>query len=216
MAHENLRFKIDPKNKDWQPIFGNQELDTFFMIYIKINDIYPEEPDNPNTLYIYEYNYRIQNFRGAISFGFEEFPTMTFEDNPNMPTDCDIRIKLTPFSNKYTFGDKCNPFIKEALLRPLKKGDIIDSLGLIQQIPEHVTGNKKLEKLKYIDPRDFSRNGDTLDAIIKIDDGKRKKILEQIDTYDKKTLRNLFKSYFKTKGAAGSTGICCPRISIVI
>ena len=215
MSHEKLQFTLNLANKGWQPIFGNQELGTFFMIYIKIHNIEAREPNNPNTKYDYLLSYRIQNFRGSVSFGFTVFPEITlYSQANNSDIDCKISIKLSPFSLNLTYLEKTVTYNSK-----LEKGYTIDTNAIVGDISSEITGTETgtdPQSINYIDPRKFQRNGDTVDAIITIDEGERTILEDSLDRLNEETLRIELGELLSKGGIGGGSGICCPRRSVVI
>lgn len=205
MAHENLKFKIDTKSDQWQPIFGNQELGTFFMIYMKIKEKLIIEKKGVKS-YKYTLKFKIQNFRGDITIGFGDDLSMKATEVEN---DFIIRASLVPFSEKFKYR------YNYRTSKEISKGHIIDSLATVVSIPERVK-KSNYGDMGYLDPRLYLRNGEDLDAVVTLPEENRKKLLREINTYNEKYLREQLKGLLSRKAAAGSTGICCPRISVVI
>ncbi|WP_420570879.1 hypothetical protein [Kordia sp.] len=205
MAHENLRFNLDTSSDKYQPIFGNQELGTFFMIYMQIIS-YKQVEYSPGIItHSYEVKFKIQNFRGAITMGFNGVPTI----NSNTGHDIQIKLPVSPFSSKAEI-----PYIINST-KKLEKGFTIDSIAVINSIPSNIANS-------YIDPRKFQRNGDTLDAVITLDNDERNTFLENLerldlnDTPKVEAAINKVISYMSENLGGGGNGICCPRISVVI
>jgi hypothetical protein len=176
------------------------------MIYIKFVS-YQEREYSPGVItYSYEVEFKIQNFRGAVTMGFNGAPD-TATDLANY--DLEIRLPVSPFTSNDTVRYTINTTKK------IETGYMIDTLAEIISIPSTVANS-------YIDPRKFQRNGDTLDAVITMDSAKRDKLVEdlnnldihnsdEVEKYIKQVISNIGKN-----GAGGGTGICCPRVSVVI
>ncbi|WP_299245721.1 hypothetical protein [uncultured Aquimarina sp.] len=162
MAHENLKFSLNLNNQNWQPILGNQDYNTFYMVYIKFNQVYSEVNDFGVTEYKYDCDFRIQNFRGEITMGFSGSPLISLNENPVNPTeenrvDVNIILKISPFNfNEIQEG------VIFKLQRPIDH-DFVLRTGLERHLPPSDVYNEEDPiKTNYLDPYRYRRDGDTV------------------------------------------------------
>ncbi len=198
MAHENLKFSLDfSDNQNWQPIVGNQDYGTFYMIYIKIKNYGSQVNEFGVTEYFYDCDFRIQNFRGEITIGFSGIPQINPKDsetiiNSNEKIDVEIILQLAPF----TFNEFCSRNLKREM--PIKNNSILRTT-VERHLPANDLYNRN-EPLKsaYIDPYRYVRDGDT--------------VLE-IGTRSYQSNENFNSLADPGIGGDPSVGICAPDLS---
>ncbi|WP_299184579.1 hypothetical protein [uncultured Aquimarina sp.] len=182
MAHEALKFNVNLNDsQNWQPIVGCQHYGTFYMIYIKFDQL-----EKQKDKYYYTCSFRLQNYNGPVTMGIvgepeirvldddqlrknEEFlrqnipgfDEMTEEEQQNTldihRIDCELKIFTKPFHfNEKLLGYTLNP-IKTEL-----KGMTLNT-SCEKEIPDSIYYNQA-EPLKsdYLNPYHFRRIGDEL------------------------------------------------------
>lgn len=171
MAHENLKFNLklkfekNPKDKKWQPIYGAQHHGTFYMIYIKFNSKSTGTKEDKTTFYKYNCSFRIQNYRGAITMGLSGKPSLKHGfDNHHKSDVMYLNIDVTPFTK--------NDYINDVELK--ESNQLTKDLVLVSKVnctppPENIFSNKgkniktihkNLDNSIYIDPYQYTRDGD--------------------------------------------------------
>lgn len=153
MAHEQLKFKLHiDDNQEWQPIFGDQQLNTFYMVYILFEEVsegLEEELGLP--MYKYKCKFRIQNFRGAVTFGFCGVPNLT-QPNDSDEIGTEISLDLCAFKHeeyKEVVYKLDKPIDRNKLLK-------VDSNIFIRK--EFVDENDPINS-DFLDPFKFRRDG---------------------------------------------------------
>ncbi|SNR15631.1 hypothetical protein [Tenacibaculum jejuense] len=158
MAHENLKFKLNLKDKtNFQPILGSQDYGTFYMVYIKIKKF--EEFDNSDNFRQYNYHcdFKLQNFIGDITIGFgNSSPKIEFSTQSNSDDHIDayINFSITPFDTNTEISKVIE------LHKKLESGMILDSNYSRTPPNQNIYDPKKPEKSKYLNPYRFIRDGE--------------------------------------------------------
>jgi len=195
MAHENLKFRINLNDKkEWQPINAAQELQTFYVIYIKFLDVIESDKKiKDGNKALYKYQLRIQNFRGAISFGFCGNPTLLPEYEKNSEFCLELKVPLKAFHVcEYT------EIVDQYCPDPVQRGKLL-KVDSTLQLPEGMYNKTKPIDSPYMFPYRVERDGNTA-----IEIGRR-----TFGTNDK------YKEYDDSELAGRPHGICSPNISIV-
>jgi len=192
MAHEILKFKVQVDDiKNWQPIYGNQEHGTFYMVYIKFKSVEQKEGK-----YLYTVDFKLQNYVGSITMGFSGAPKLKqlnpdeLEANKELikkeierinserktplienevdaiykvhQIDFQLEIPVKPFCNNFEYKSVS----LDALSIPLK-GNVLNAksdLGNPDPILYNPDEEKALNSL-YINPYHYERAGDELTEI---------------------------------------------------
>lgn len=156
MAHENLKFNLNPTKYDiWQPILGSQAHGTFYMIYIRFTKEVIDSGANAvaNDYYC---EFRLQNFRGCVTMGLVELPRIDFDDSANKDEpDFIINIKIAPFVK----NDKLKRF-KYTIDRALKNDDIIHTSGVVLRPPIYIYDPEDYDNSLYLPANEVLRDGD--------------------------------------------------------
>jgi len=194
MAHENLKFRLDINdNIEWQPIYAAQELQTFFVIYIKFIEYLEDVTLDLGRTASYTYQLRIQNFRGPISFGLKGTPQLVnVENHKEFCLRLNIPVMAFHVNNHSEIITQCfdNKVQRKKLLE----------VNTTMHIPKDIYNENDPISSKYLLPFKAERDGNTAMEL-----GRRKMgTKDKFETYD-------------TSGLAGKpNGICNPNISIVI
>ncbi|WP_378177171.1 hypothetical protein [Aquimarina sp. SS2-1] len=162
MAHENLKFVIRLEDLDvWQPVFGSQDYGTFYMIYIKINSIQdiPAQGGSSNTFYLYNCDFKLQNYRGAITMGLSGSPDMNFEDSVD-GVDVFLNISVSPFLVN-------NEILNEDIIlnSPLEAGMTLQTNFTLNPPPQHLFDPSNPDKSVYLNPYRLIRDGEAYSEI---------------------------------------------------
>lgn len=159
MAHENLKFPLNLKKNDtWQPIYGGQHHGTFYMIYIMIHNYEEIEVAKDQKAYNFECSFRLQNFRGAITIGLNDFRNHQFavdESDENTENILNFNLEVKPFKK----NDHLNN-IQILLEKPIESGLIAVFNVFITSPPDCLFNPKDLDNSTYINPYTHLRDGD--------------------------------------------------------
>ena len=158
MAHENLKFNVhlNTDHQDWQPIYASQDFDTFYVIYVKFTKIIEDETKVPgdNKTQI-NCDFKIQNFRGAVSHGFLGAPEIKLPDNADDAKEFGLIIEVplkafhfneTSLKNAYLLKDKIN-----------RKKLLITRRSI--QLPKGMYNQNNPIKSDYLFPYKYERDG---------------------------------------------------------
>ncbi|GAB4159788.1 MAG: hypothetical protein Tsb0033_14800 [Winogradskyella sp.] len=158
MAHENLKFRLSTTSTNWQPVYGGQHHGTFYMVYIKIKSYDKIEIAKDKTAYELVCDFRLQNFRGAITMGLVDFSGHNFAEETHDDTAEHIlyfNLEVAPF----TKNDYLNN-IKILLEAPIEKGLISVFKVLLLLPPKNIFNPNDLENSLYLNPYTHVRDGD--------------------------------------------------------
>lgn len=169
MAHENLRFRINLNDySDYQPILASQDYGTFYLIYIRITSHQKIKVDGIEK-HKYMCDFKLQNFRGAITMGFiddNEDEERTFDLGPSRSNDRirygdhELIVKVAPFRLSSEIFQE--PLIVD---KPLSRGDIIRTKLSRLKPPKDLYLSEEPEKSRYLNPYRFQRDGDEFQEI---------------------------------------------------
>lgn len=164
MAHEELKFKIDLKEKnDYQPILGSQDYGTFYMVYIRIIDYKSFTNDFGITQHNYTCDFKLQNFRGEVTMGFSnQTPSINFIENPEVNDGIDVVLNITvaPFSLNI---ELLNIVIETD--KQIKQNMILETNFERKSPPADLYDPINPEKSKYLNPNRFIRDGEDFTEI---------------------------------------------------
>lgn len=208
MAHEELQFSFElERQNDWQPIYSNQDLGTFYVIYLKINEANLETTAGAQ-FYSYNMDFRIQNYRGAVTMGFVEQPDVSYViDDQNHGIDFNFRLSIEPYNNTFYLKD-----YNVSLSSPIQKGHLIDTNVTVKNVPASLENAQDPNKSIFLDPRLFLRDGDSVDRILTIPENERLKLLDELDTMNQQQLKGRLKKLIEVDPISGEGGgICCPK-----
>jgi len=178
MAHENLKFNLhlNDQHKEWQPIFASQDFNTFYVVYIKLLKII-ENPDSlpGNMKALYKCQFRIQNFRGAVSIGFCGNPDLWLP----IPKDKEIGVKISIPLRAFCFNERWpepktledNPddlFIDYVLMEKIDRKKLLKA-EINMQLPAGMYKKETPIKSDYLFPYKYERDGN-----VAIELGRRK------------------------------------------
>lgn len=159
MAHENLKFPLSLEKKGiWQPVFGGQHHGTFYMIYINVLKYEAFEMTEGKTAYKLKCNFRLQNFRGAITIGLVGFKNHQFttEENDNeTETILNFNLNVKPFVKNDYLND-----IEVFLEKPIESGLIAIFKVSLLLPPKEIFNPEDLDNSTYINPYTHTRDGD--------------------------------------------------------
>ena len=203
MAHEQLKFKLHLNgNKEWQPILGDQHLNTFYMVYVKFIEVSEgNEIELGKPVYKYKCQFRIQNFRGAVTFGFCAEPEIKCLDSSNAEVGTNIVLNLCAFkynnltvARTYTFNE------------PIDRSKFLETISNIYIDEGFINENEPI-KSNFLDPMKYRRDGDVAFEL-----GQRK--YDSIKPAEFETIPGL--KLIGTAGFFPPHGICSPKFSILI
>lgn len=165
MAHENLKFPLSlTKNDIWQPVFGAQHHGTFYMIYIKIKSYEKVQNDFGKTEHTYHCDFRLQNYRGAITMGLigtkiPKFSTDTSE--AKLGDILNINLEVSPFKK----NDYLNN-IKLKLVKPIESKLVTVINVFVLSPPIELFNPKDLDNSLYLNPYTHLRDGDEYTDVV--------------------------------------------------
>jgi len=170
MAHEALKFNVIVDNyKDWQPIVGNQDFGTFYMIYVKF-----DKPTIQNGRYKYFIKLKLQNYSGNITLGFEGNPRLielspaakqrNVEKLKKLIPDFDTK---TPEEQKYLLEIHRIDFQLDIWVRPFDtskslKGNVLETNCIIGSPNSDLYNQNNPLSSKFINPYHYQRAGDEI------------------------------------------------------
>jgi len=171
MAHENLKFPLSlTKNDIWQPIYGAKHHGTFYMIYIMIKSYEAVENEFKKIEHIYNCDFRLQNYRGAITMGLTgtkipKFSTDTSE--AKLGEILNLNLEVSPFKKNDYLKD-----IKLKLVKPITS-KLVTVINVFIQAPPKLLFHpddlknpivffdaKDLDNSIYLNPYTHKRDGD--------------------------------------------------------
>jgi len=182
MAHEALKFNVNVNDtKNWQPIVGNTDYGTFYMVYIKFAKM--EEVDNK---YHYYAEFKLQNYDGNISIGFEGNPRLSeLNEQEKLERENEIKDLIDGFHSKpikeqqeilemhhvdFILEIDVMPFDTDYCINRLKlksttkilNGNVLET-NCIRKTP-NINMYKQTDPLnsKYINPYHYKRAGDEI------------------------------------------------------
>lgn len=172
MAHENLKFSFRLKEiNNWQPIAGTQDHGTFYMVYLRINRIYSETNDFGILMNRIDCDFKLQNFKGAITMGLVGIPT----------------LEILSKDERKMKGDHQGDVVISLNIAPFHKNDLLSNIILSHELeiepgmtleakyqllnPQLVTlyedgtskpiyDSKNPDESAYLNPVHFERDGD--------------------------------------------------------
>jgi hypothetical protein len=204
MAHEQLKFKLHLEDtKEWQPILGDQHLNTFYMVYVKFSEVNEEEDtESGSSVCTYKCQFRIQNFRGAVTFGFCAAPEIKWSDGSDKEVGTNIILNLCAF--------KCNDLTNELtyqLDKPIDRNKYLETISNIY-IEEGFINETEPIKSNFLDPLKYRRDGDVAVELGQKmnDDSDKPRKFEPISGL----------KLIGTSGFVPGLGICSPKFSILI
>lgn len=181
MAHQNLKFQVNPKNCDvWQPIYGGQHHGTFYMMYIKIHK--HEVIEGDKLPHVYTCDFKLQNFRGAITMGLVEvkYNTVT-ESVPELEDHgpiLHIIVSVKPFhKNDEILGARI------AMKKPIEDKLLAVIQTELENPKKEIFNPDDLDNSLYINPHTHFRDGDEYNEVYQIPVGKEK-TKENLKTMD--------------------------------
>ncbi len=187
MSHEALKFNVIVNDtENWQPIVGSQDFGTFYMIYIRFTKNVEEVIDSGKTTYFYHAEFKIQNYEGEISMGFEGIPRLVELDEQDIKTRENLVKELIEDFNILSTDEQDRllkmhhvDFILEFDVKPFDTDFQLPSnrlKGISKKLENHVlesTIERKIPssrlynpkaplKSKYINPYHYKRAGDEI------------------------------------------------------
>ena len=167
MAHEELKFKVefDFNQDQYQPIYASLDYGTFYMIYADFVSDYEQVSPIGVKQYYYTCNFKLQNFRGDITIGFNNH---VVEIDPAKEPDVDayLKFQIRPF--------KVNEELKNVVILstiPLKKGMVVQTKVTRKSPPRTLYDPFQPQNSAYLNPYRFERDGEDFDEISKRDFG---------------------------------------------
>lgn len=160
MAHENLKFVIRLEDRNvWQPVFGSQDFGTFYMIYIKIKDIQEITGEDNTPFFLYTCDFKLQNYRGAITMGLTGSPDMKIESSVE-GVDAFLNVSVSPFHVNNEILDE------NIILRsPLQVGMTLQTNFTLNAPPQHLFDPANPDKSVYLSPYRLIRDGEAYSEI---------------------------------------------------
>nr|WP_321222368.1 hypothetical protein [uncultured Psychroserpens sp.] len=159
MAHENLKFQLSlTKNDIWQPVFGAQHHGTFYMIYIKIKSYEEVKNEFGKIEHTYDCDFRLQNYRGAITIGLAGSKTPKFTtdtSDANLGDILNINLEVKPFTKKDYLND-----VKLKLVKPIESNLITVINVFVLSPPKNLFDPNDLDNSLYLNPYTHLRDGD--------------------------------------------------------
>ena len=180
MAHEALKFNIiTDDTTHWQPIAGSQDFGTFYMVYIRFTKVIHSE-----NKYHYFAEFKLQNYKGPISIGFESTPILrelTEEEKSNRNLKLKTLISKfeeeSPENQERLLEEHRLDFTLDINVRPFDLDDSIAETklaGISKEFKNAVLETtlnavspdgalydpKKPLKSRYINPDHYERSGD--------------------------------------------------------
>ena len=159
MAHEHLNFNLRWSKKqddnDWQPILGAQEHSTFFMVYVRIDEMEQGTTKEGEEFWMYKFTFRLQNFRGAISMGIKGIPVVSQPDYENRE-DIGTSFSMDVMAFHHNDLESC----EYITLKPIDKTKLLETLYTMYLPAELYDPKKPLKESKYLNPYRFQRDGE--------------------------------------------------------
>ena len=168
--HQNLKFNLSlTKKQKWQPIMATEYIGTFYMIYIKINDLIIDSNENIIGL---KSQFYLQNYRGAIKMGLNIGNSKNSGNNEtkiySIPRDFEkdgvhyeVPLSVTPFHN-------CDESAEIAIIfdNGIEINKTIFEVEVVySELPQEIFNPSELDKSRYIHPLYCFREGDNMQHI---------------------------------------------------